>query len=361
MRYIDEYRNKDILLRLSRQIHKISRRKAVFMEVCGTHTMAVHKFGIPSILPENIRLVSGPGCPVCVTGLDFIDQAIELGKRKDVTLVTFGDLMKVPGSSSSLDKERAAGADVRIVYSVMDALEMAANKPDRKVIFLGIGFETTAPTTAVAILQAEKQKLLNFYVLSTHKVMPPVMKVLVREGVRIDGYLAPGHVSAITGTGIYRGIAKDAGIPVVVAGFEPVDIVQAILMLVEQVEKSEARVAIQYRRVVKPGGNTVARKAMETVFEPADDDWRGFGTIPGSGLRIRKRFERLDAKKYFGIKTTRAREPKGCICGELLKGLKTPLDCRLFAKACHPENPVGACMVSGEGICAAYYRYERKK
>jgi len=355
MRFLDEFRDKSIVTGLVGRIRESSVTPVTLMEVCGGHTTAVHKSGIPSLLPDTIRLLSGPGCPVCVTSMEFIDKAIALSQMEGVTLTTYGDLVRVPGSSLELEKSK--GADIRMVYSVMEALELAGSQPERKIVFLGIGFETTAPATALAILEAKKRDLKNFFVLCSHKIMPPVMKALVTDGIKINGFLAPGH--AITGSAMYRPIAEKFHIPVVISGFEPVDILQSVLMLVTQAESRKAEVEIQYTRVVKPGGNPAARKVMEEVFRPEDEWWRGFGVIPASGLRIRDTFSRFDAEQYFQIEIPKPKEPKGCICGALMKGLRTPFDCKLFGKECRPDHPVGACMVSQEGICAAYYRYER--
>ena len=357
MKYIDEYRRKELVLGISEEIRKISKKEISLMEVCGGHTMAIHRFGLQSLLPENIRLLSGPGCPVCVSGHHFIDTAIAYSKLPGIIITTYGDLIRVPGSVSSLEKEKAAGRDIRIVYSVLESLEIARKNPGLKVIFLGIGFETTAPLTAAAIVEAKKSRILNFFVLSAHKVMPPVMKALIMEGVKINGFIAPGHVTAITGTDMYQDLPKIFGLGVVVSGFEPVDMMQSILMLVAQIEAGKPKVQIQYQRVVKKKGNPVARQLMNKVFMLKDDSWRGLGMIPLSGLKIRPGFSAFDAEKLIPLEVPIAPEPKGCICGLILRGLKTPLDCRLFAKKCTPSDPVGACMVSGEGTCATYFKY----
>jgi hydrogenase expression/formation protein HypD len=357
MKYIDEYRDKKLVAGLSEAIGRNSKKAISLMEVCGGHTMAIHRYGLPSMLPSNIRLVSGPGCPVCVSSQHFIDTAIAFCNIPGLILATYGDLVRVPGTASSLEKEKARGCDVRIIYSVLEAVDMAVKNPGKKVVFLGIGFETTAPATAAAILQASREKTGNFFVLSAHKVMPPVMKALVEEGVKIDGFIAPGHVSAITGTQIYDELAVKYGLGVVVTGFEPVDIMQAVLMLVRQIGSGNPEVEIQYKRAVHREGNRIARKMMTDVFEPRDDDWRGLGIIPGSGLAIRESFSNFDAEKMFSIKTPDPVEPKGCICGSVLRGIKTPEECPLFATACTPADPVGACMVSAEGTCAARFRY----
>lgn len=357
MKYIDEYRKKDLIFSVSEKLKTISTKEIVLMEVCGGHTMAIHRFGLVSLLPTNIRLVSGPGCPVCVSSQHFIDTAMAYSKIQGVIITTYGDLIRVPGSVTSLEKERANGSDIRIIYSVLEALEIAKQHPDKNVVFLGIGFETTAPATAAAIVKAKQDKITNFFVLSAHKVMPPVMKALVKDGVKIDGFIAPGHVSAITGTAIYNELAEGCGLGVVVSGFEPADMMQAILMLTLQIESGRPKVEVQYQRVVHQEGNKIAQHLLEEVFALRDDRWRGLGLIPLSGLMIREAYSEFDAEKRFIIEVPESGEPKGCICGKILRGLKTPVDCGLFGKQCTPSDPVGACMVSGEGTCATYYKY----
>jgi len=359
MKYIDEYRDKTLTDQLIRSIRSLSVKDIVLMEVCGGHTMAIQKFGIPSLLPSNIRLVSGPGCPVCVTSRKFIDTAISYCRMPDVIITTFGDLIRVPGSSSSLEKEKSTGADIRIVYSPLMAVETAKQNPKKKVIFLGIGFETTSPTSAIAILNAHKAGIKNFFLLSSHKVMPPAMAALIDEGVRINGYICPGHVSAITGTGIYEPIARKYHLGCVVSGFEPVDLLQTILMLVQQFESGEAKVEIQYNRFVKAQGNITAQKALQEVFLLRDDWWRGLGVIPQSGMMLQPKYNDHDADTMIPVSVPEPVEPKGCICGEILKGLKYPKECKLFGKACTPADPVGTCMVSSEGACQAYYKYNK--
>ncbi|MFH2141229.1 MAG: hydrogenase formation protein HypD [Bacteroidota bacterium] len=359
MKFIDEFRNKELAQILVSQINSISRKEIALMEVCGGHTMALYRFGIPYLLPDNIKLLSGPGCPVCVTGRGYIDKAIAYSRLDDVIITTFGDLIKVPGSTSSLNKERAEGNDIRIVYSVLDSLQIAADNPGKKVIFLGVGFETTAPGSAVAIFNAYNNKLDNFYFYSSHKVMPPAMAALIDEGVKINGYIAPGHVSVITGTDIYLSLPQKYGLGCVVTGFEPIDILQSIYMLIKQFENNAPAVEIQYNRAVKPEGNLIAKKIMNEVFELQDDWWRGFGILKDSGLKIKEKYSVFDAEKMIKVEVEELKEEKGCICGEILKGLKTPKDCKLFNTACNPENPIGACMVSNEGACAAFYRYNR--
>ena len=357
MKYVDEYRKKDLILSVTERLRTVSKKDIVLMEVCGGHTMAIHRFGLHALLPPNIHLVSGPGCPVCVSSQHFIDLAIAYSRIQGIIITTYGDLIRVPGSSTSLEKERAVGSDIRIVYSVLESLDIARQNPSKKVIFLGIGFETTAPATAAAIIKAKEENISNFFVLSAHKIMPPVMEALVKEGVKIDGFIAPGHVSAITGISIYHELASKYGLGVVVSGFEPVDMMQAVLMLVLQIESSAPMVEVQYRRVVNTGGNLKAQNLLKKVFEYRDDQWRGLGLIPQSGLKICEKFSAFDAEEHFIVEVPESTEPKGCICGQILRGLKTPLDCGLFAKKCTPSDPVGACMVSGEGTCATYYKY----
>ncbi len=359
MKYLEEFRDKKIAGQLTDAIRRISTRPVSLMEVCGGHTMAIRKAGIPYLLPGTIDLLSGPGCPVCVTSRQFIDHAIELSRLPGIIITTYGDLMRVPGSRSTLWKAKAEGADIRIVYSTIEALKTARNNPSGKVIFLAIGFETTTPATAVAIRQAHEMKTGNFFVLSSHKVMPPAMSALIDEGVSIDGYLAPGHVSVIAGSSIYRDIVRRYKKGLVISGFEPVDILQSIYMLVDQIEKKQPHVAIQYKRAVHPNGNPKAREMVSEVFEPRDDWWRGLGTLPGSGMGLREKYGHLDAEKVFNVNLPETAEPAGCICGEILKGTRKPADCILFGNSCTPGNPVGACMVSAEGSCAANYRYNQ--
>jgi hydrogenase expression/formation protein HypD len=357
MKYIDEYRGKELILSIAAELRKVSTKEIALMEVCGGHTMSIHRFGLKGLLPPTIHLLSGPGCPVCVSGQHFIDTALAYSKMPGMIITTYGDLIRVPGSNTSLEKEKANGRDIRIVYSTLDALEIARQNPDKKVVFLGIGFETTAPATAAAIVEAKKAKIANFFVLSAHKVMPPVMQALVEEGVKIDGFIAPGHVTAITGTAIYDMLPNQYGLGVAVAGFEPADLMQAILMLVRQIESGVPKVEIQYQRVVNIQGNLIAQKLLEQVFELKDESWRGLGMIPKSGLKINAEYSSFDAEVQIPVEIPASSEPKGCICGLILRGMKTPKDCKLFGKACTPSDPVGACMVSGEGTCATYYKY----
>ena len=359
MKYIDEYRDKELVDKLVDQIKLVSKTPVALMEVCGGHTMSIQKFGIPYLLPDTIKLISGPGCPVCVSDRKYIDQAIAYARLNDVIITTYGDLIRVPGSTSSLDKEKANGADVRIVYSILDALMVAKKNRRKKVVFLGIGFETTAPSSAAGIIKAQMAGIRNFYLFSSHKIMPPAMEALIDEGVKLDGYIAPGHVTTITGTGIYKNIPEKYGLGCVVSGFEPVDLLKAILMLVIQIENNDPKVEIAYTRVVKPEGNIKAQQIMEEVFELRDDWWRGLGVLPQSGLKVREKYADFDAEVQIPVDVEPTREDTGCICGEILKGVKNPKDCKLFVKVCTPENPVGACMVSHEGSCHAYYKYNR--
>ncbi len=333
------------------------------MEVCGTHTDTFFKFGLKTLLPKNVNLISGPGCPVCVTDASYIDNAISLAGSKDVIITTFGDMMKVPGSSSSLYKERARGGDVRIVYSTLDALRIAECHPSKKVIFLGVGFETTAPTIGMAILEAKKKKIKNFFIYSAHKLIPPALKCLLKDSEAcIDGFILPAHVSTIIGADAYD-FLKRFNVPCVIAGFEPLDMLQGIAMLLNQLKSKRPKVEVQYNRVVKKAGNKKAQRVLKKVFRVSDSIWRGIGNIPRSGLKIANEFSSFDAEKHFNIKrvTSSPGYEKHCLCGEILKGKNIPPDCRLFAKICTPEDPKGPCMVSSEGSCSIHYKYGRCK
>jgi len=358
MKYIDEYRKKELILAISAELRSVSKKEIALMEVCGGHTMAIHRFGLKALLPPSIHLLSGPGCPVCVSGQQFIDTAIAYSKIPGMIIATYGDLIRVPGSLTSLEKEKANGNDIRIVYSTLDAIEIAVKNPGNRVVFLGIGFETTAPATAAAIVRAKILNIRNFFILSAHKVMPPVMKALVEDGVKIDGFIAPGHVTAITGNSIYNELPQKYGLGVVISGFEPVDLMQAILMLVVQIESGKPGVENQYRRVVNEEGNPIAQRLLEQVFELKDESWRGLGMITKSGLKIKPAYSLFDVDVQLPIVVPLVPEPRGCICGSILRGLKTPEDCSLFGKKCTPADPVGACMVSAEGTCATYFKYK---
>ena len=358
MRFITEFRRSELARGLISQIHRRSKTQARFMEFCGGHTVTIFRYGIRQVLPSTIDMVSGPGCPICVTATSDLDKAIALAQIPSVIIATFGDMLKVPGSQTSLEKVKANGADVHTVYSTMDALKIAEENPAKSVVFLGIGFETTAPTIAASVLQAQEKKIRNYYVLSLHKLCPPVIQAILDSGeVKLDGLICPGHVSAIIGSHPWEFIARDYGIPCVVSGFEPLDILQCIDMLVAQVENGESRVEIAYRRGVRPEGNQLALKLMEQVFEPCLAKWRGVGEVPNSGLKLKKEFQHFDAELVLDINPGPTYEPKGCICGDVLRGVKMPADCQLFGKACTPQYPVGPCMVSAEGACSAYYLY----
>ncbi|MFO7675621.1 MAG: hydrogenase formation protein HypD [bacterium] len=329
------------------------------MEVCGTHTMAISGHGIRRAVDSRLRLLSGPGCPVCVTTQPEVDAAIGLARRPGTVVATFGDMLRVPGARGSLEEARAAGADVRVVYSALDALRLAQSAPEREVVFLGVGFETTAPTVAAAVLAARSRRVGNFTVLPLFKLVPPALRLIAgSERVSVDGFLLPGHVSVIIGTAPYAFLANDYALPAVVAGFEAADIVQSLWMLLVQLETGP-RLEIQYRRSVRPEGNPAAQKVMAEVFEPCDADWREIGIIPGSGLAFRPAFREFDAVLRFGVKPGRSRR-SACRCGEVMLGVIAPPDCKLFARKCRPESPVGPCMVSSEGACAAWFKYERE-
>jgi hydrogenase expression/formation protein HypD len=332
-----------------------------FMEVCGTHTMAAFRFGIRSLLPPSLKLLSGPGCPVCVTPTSYIDTALECARGDKVIVATFGDMLRVPGKDSSLVLERARGADVRVMYSPMDALELAGREPESRVVFLGVGFETTAPAVAAAVVEARRRGLRNFFVHCAHKLIPPAMRAIVESGeVSLDGFLCPAHVSAIIGADAYRFLAREHELACVVAGFETLDMLAGILMLARQRKRRKASVENAYRRVVRAEGNQAALSLLEEVFEPGDAEWRGLGKIPGSGLHLSEKYRAFDAAEEFGLEAAPSQEPQGCLCGEILRGVAEPPDCPLFEKTCTPENPVGACMVSSEGTCAAFYKYAER-
>lgn len=332
-------------------------RAVKIMEVCGTHTMAIAESGLRAFLPGGVSLVSGPGCPVCVTPDAYIDAAVACALDKHATVATFGDMIRVPGGEMSLEDARARGGDVRIVYSPSDALEGARANSPHPWIFLAVGFETTSPLVALTIQRAQEGGIGNFYVLPGHKTIPPAMMALLDdEDVGIHGFLCPGHVSVITGPEAYEAIAS-RGIPCVVSGFEPLDILQSLKMLLRQMEEERAEVEVQYFRAVKPGGNPKARAAVERVFEFGDAQWRGLGRIPRSGLMLREEYRKFDGAAVFGLQTEGPDAEKGCSCGEILRGVLAPEECPLFGEKCRPEHPVGPCMVSSEGSCAAAFKH----
>lgn len=331
---------------------------ATLMEVCGTHTVAIARNGIRALMPAGVRLASGPGCPVCVTSNHDIDKVIALARVPEVTITTFGDMTRVPGSTSSLLAEQAAGRSVQIVYSPLDALRIAQENPDREIVFVGVGFETTTPLVAMAIKRAKAMGLRNFSVYGAHKNMPGALEAIVNDpALKLDALILPGHVSTIIGAEPYRFLAEKYGIPGVITGFEPVDVLQGIAMIMRQLHEGRAEIEIAYARGVMPEGNPVALAAIDEVFETCTAAWRGLGDIPGSGYRIRDEFAEFDAMRRFEPDVEPTVEHKGCCCGDVLRGVMAPNECPLFRTVCSPENPVGPCMVSSEGSCAAYYRY----
>ena len=358
MRYIEEFRQGAVAAKIVERLRAYASRPVNLMEVCGTHTVSIFRHGIRDLLPRGVIMLSGPGCPVCVTANADLDKAIALAEIPGVTLATFGDMFKVPASYSSLGEAKAGGADVRLVYSTLDALEIARANPQRQVVFFAVGFETTAPTIACSILEAEKEGIENFSIVSVHKLIPPALKALLDgEEVRIDGFLLPGHVSTIIGSCPYAFIPSGYGVACAIAGFEPLDILGGIEMLLRQIADGEVQVEIGYRRAVRREGNPLALEQMYRVFEVCDAEWRGLGVIPDSGLCLRKEYERFDAERRFDVNTPPPREHPACRCGEVLRGVTSPPECPLFARACTPERPIGPCMVSVEGSCAAWYQY----
>ena len=358
IRFLDEFRNPKFANQLVENIFRRSVEGLKIMEFCGGHTAAIMKHGLRELLHPKVEMLSGPGCPVCVTAISDLAKAIALAKQRGVIVATFGDMLKVPGSYSSLHKIRAEGGDIRVVYSPLDALAIAQKHPEKSIIFVGIGFETTAPAVAASLIEARDRGITNFFLLPLHKLCPPVMKVLLDSGeVKLDGIICPGHVSAIIGSHPYDFIPSNYGIACVIAGFEPLDILIAIDMLASQMDRGQPKVEIAYRRGVKPEGNPQAIRIMEQVFKVGKADWRGIGIVAESGLRLREEYQAFDAESAFYIELPPAFEPKGCLCGEILRGVITPLDCKLFGKSCTPEYPVGPCMVSSEGACAAYFLY----
>ena len=351
----DEGKLASILLR---EISGFAGQPLRLMEVCGTHTIAIFRSGIRSLLPAGIELISGPGCPVCVTPAGEIDRAIALARQEGVTLATFGDLMRVPGTNSSLHQERAMGGDIRVVLSPLDAVGIAQKNPDRVVVFFAVGFETTSPAIAASVKEAQRRGLSNFYLLSSQRLIPPAIRALLSTGtVKIDGFILPGHVSVIIGRVPYLFIASEFGLSGAITGFEPLDILEGIYMLLRQRREGRAEIEIQYSRAVKEEGNQRAVEVMGEVFAPADARWRGLGLIPESGLALREAFAAVDVSRAFDIPSEETADPPGCLCGEILQGLRVPPECSLFGTGCTPEDPVGPCMISSEGSCAAYYKY----
>jgi hydrogenase expression/formation protein HypD len=365
VRYVDEFRSGELARALASELAETmpTGRELALMEVCGGHTHAIYKHGIDELLPPGLELVHGPGCPVCVIPVGRVDDAVSLALEPNVVFTTFGDMMRVPGSKGSLLDARSRGADVRMVYSPLDALELARANPEREVIFFAIGFETTTPSTAITLLQARAQDVRNFFVFCNHvTIAPPLKAILDAPELRLDGLIAPGHVSAVIGSRPYDFIAADYGRPVVVAGFEPLDILQSILMLVRQLAAGRAEVENQYTRVVRTDGNPRAIEAIEQTMELRDSfEWRGLGSIPRSGLRLREEFAGWDAERRYVVPGISVPDHKACQCGQVLRGLVKPWECKVFGTACTPERPIGTCMVSSEGACAAYYHYGRSR
>ncbi len=361
MEWIQTFRSSEVALKLVRILHDINPGPMRLMEVCGTHTVSIARNGIRELMQEGVTLTSGPGCPVCVTAISEIDSFIAAGRIDNAIITTFGDLIKVPGSQTSLAKEMAEGVDVRIVYSPLDALEIAQKNPTKEVIFLGVGFETTTPTIAAAILQAASLNIENFSVISAHKLVMPALHALASDPqVKIDGLLCPGHVSIMIGAEAYQPLVDNYHIPCVIAGFEAADILHAIVMLTKQITDGEPpKVEISYQRAVFEKGNLQAMNIMNQVFESCSAEWRGIGEIPESGLQVRSAFSQFNAVQRYDLQVEKGKEHPGCQCGNVLKGIIMPPQCKLFEKACRPDHPIGPCMVSSEGSCAAYNRYKR--
>lgn len=360
MKFVDEYREPRLAKMLLERIRSITTKRWTIMEVCGGQTHGLLKYGIDQLLPEGIRLVHGPGCPVCVTALERIDHALAIAARAEVTFCSFGDMLRVPGSTTDLLQLRAQGADVRIVYSPLDAVRLAKENPHRQVVFFAVGFETTAPATALAVSQAKAMALQNFSLISAHVRVPPAMElILASEQCQIQGFLAAGHVCTVVGMSEYYPIAEKYRVPIVVTGFEPVDLLEGIAMVIEQLEHQQHEVTNQYRRVVQASGNPQAQKIVQEVYETCDRAWRGLGIIPASGLRLNEKYREFDAEGRFARPSLPVVESELCHSGAVLQGIMRPDECPAFGKECTPENPLGAPMVSTEGACAAYWKYRK--
>jgi hydrogenase expression/formation protein HypD len=361
MRFIDEYRQSELAKGLADEIARLTDKPLKLMEVCGGHTHTIFKYGIEDLLPPNIEMIHGPGCPVCVIPMGRTDDSISLALQPGVIFTTFGDMMRVPGSKTSLLDAKAAGADVRMVYSPLDALKIAKKNPDRAVVFLALGFETTAPSTAMTILQAAKDGVENFSVFCNHITIIPALKAMLDSpDLKLDGFVGPGHVSTVIGTRCYGFVPREYGKPLVVSGFEPLDVLQSVYMIVKQIVERRAEVENQYSRVVLQEGNRKALEVIFEVFEPRDYfEWRGLGSIAHSGMKLRRKYAAFDAELKFPVPGLKIADPKACQCGEILKGVKKPWECKVFGTACTPETPIGSCMVSSEGACAAYYNFGR--
>lgn len=360
MKYLSEYRDAEVVGQYIDEIHRTATRPWTIMEVCGGQTHSLVKNGLLQLLPDNVRMVHGPGCPVCVTPLYQIDKAVYLAEEHGVILCSYGDMLRVPGSRHSLLESKAAGADVRILYSPLEAVKIAQENPGKEVVFFAVGFETTAPANALSVLHAQRAGITNYSILTSHVLVPPAIEAVMNdEDSHIQGFLAAGHVCAIMGVDEYYPLAEHYKIPVVVTGFEPVDLMQGILMVVRQLEKGEYKLENQYSRVVPPDGNPEARKILERVFEVGDREWRGIGNIPMSGYELRAEFSAFDANKKFNVNIEKVSESAECIAGQVLKGIKKPHECPQFGKKCTPQSPLGAPMVSSEGACAAYYHFSQ--
>lgn len=360
MRYVDEYRNGAAARQLAEAIARAATRPWTLMEVCGGQTHSIVKYGIDRLLPEGLELVHGPGCPVCVTALEMIDRAHAIASRPDVIFCSFGDMLRVPGSRDDLLQLKSQGADIRVVYSPLDAVSIAAANPQREVVFFAIGFETTAPPNAMAVWLAQKRRLANFSVLVSHVLVPPaIAAILDAPGNRVQGFLGPGHVCTVMGTAEYEPLAEKYRVPIVVTGFEPLDLLEGVLRTVRQLESGRAEVENQYGRAVRREGNPQSRQLIAEVFEVCDRKWRGVGSIARSGYRLRGEYRSFDAEARFSVADIETQESSVCISGEILRGLKKPCDCPAFGKECTPQTPLGATMVSSEGSCAAYHAYGR--
>lgn len=360
MKYLDEYRDERIARALAAEIARKTKRKWVLMEICGGQTHTLMRYGIDELLPPDIEMVHGPGCPVCVTPLETIDKAIEIASRPGTTLVSYGDMLRVPGSRTDLFQVKANGGDVRVAYSPMESVKIAREHPERQVVFFAVGFETTAPANAMAAWQAKREGLKNFSMLVSHVLVPPAIRALLSSPRnRVQGFIAPGHVCTVVGYKDYEDLAREFRVPMVVGGFEPVDLLEAISMLVSQLEEGRAEVENQYVRSVNYEGNLPAQRIMAEVFDVCDRKWRGVGSIGASGYRLRPEFAEYDADRIFGLEQITAEEPPECISAEVLQGLKKPFECSAFGTRCTPQTPLGAPMVSAEGACAAYYQYRR--
>lgn len=360
MKYLSEYRNPDLVKKYLDEIQRVSTQPWIIMEVCGGQTHSIVKNGLLQLLPKEISMVHGPGCPVCVTPMHLIDKAVYLAMEEGVILCSFGDMLRVPGSKYSLLEAKSKGADVRILYSPLEAVKLAKENPDKQVVFFAVGFETTAPANALSVIHAHREGLKNYSILASHVLVPPAIDAVMNdELVRIQGFLAAGHVCTIMGIEEYRPLVEHYKIPIVVTGFEPVDILHGILMVVKQLEKGEYKLENQYARVVRPEGNPDAIKVITEVFDITDREWRGVGTIPMSGYQVREKYSDFDANKKFSIKMPKVEENPECIAGQVLKGIKKPHECPQFGKGCTPERPLGAPMVSSEGACAAYYHFSK--